>query len=142
MKTIFLFLFILFGFTSFSQEDSTIVASDSVVSFNTTNVYVINTTNRLIKVNNSYALIYRDLRSLRDIDTIRFKLAKVLDKFFETSFKSLEQGVCITGQNYRVSRNVISKNVIRVENMHDAYFLLTYDTVQKMQTAFHRSVKD
>jgi hypothetical protein len=142
MKTIFLFLFILVGFTSFSQEDSTIVVSDSVVSFDTTNVYVINTTNRLIKVNNSYALIYRDLRSLRDIDTIRFNSAKELDKFFETSFKSLEQGVSITGQNYRVSRNVISKNVIRVENMHDAYFLLTYDTVQKMQTAFHRSVKD
>lgn len=143
MKTVFLIALILIGFSASGQEDSTYVAPDTaVVAFDTVNVYVINSTNRLIKVNDSYALIYRDLRSIREIDTIRFSSAKELDKFFETSFKSLEKGIAITGQNYHVSRNVISKNIVRVENMKDAYFLLTYDTVEKMQTAFHRSVKE
>jgi len=132
MKSIFSALFFLIGFTTFSQEDSTVVVNDTL------DIYVINSTNRLIHTNTTFAFEYRDLKSLREIRTIRFASAKEVDQFFASCFRALEADVDVVSANYMVNRNMLSKNIARVHEKDGAYCLLTYDTLQKMQTAFDR----
>lgn len=132
MKSIFVALFMLVGFTSFSQEDSTTIVNDTL------DIYVINSTNRLIHTNTSFAIEYRDLKSLRDVRTIRFASEKEVDRFFANCFRAMEADVNIVSEHYTVNRNKLNKNLVRVHEKDGAYFLMSYDTVQKMQTAFER----
>lgn len=132
MKSIFVALFVLIGFSSFSQEDTTVVANDTL------DIYVINATNRLIHTNTTFAIEYRDLKTLRDIRTIRFDSVGDVDQFFASCFRAIEADVKVVSNDYTVNRNAVSKNVVRVHEQDGSYFLMTYDTLQKMQTAFDR----
>ncbi len=132
MKSLVIALFVLMGAPSFAQEDSTVVVADTI------DIYVINSTNRLMHAGNSFALEFRDLKSLKEIHSIQFASIKEVDKFFETCFRVLEQDVTIVGELYTVNRNKLSKNIVRIHDKEEAYFMLSYDTLQKMQTAFNR----
>lgn len=134
MKQLITAIILLFGFQSFAQEDSLSVAND------TTEVYVINNKNRVIKVgDDAYAFEFRDMTSINDIHTLHFESGAEFEKFLSTCFRSLEQGVTVVGEKYAINRNRLSKNLIRIDNKHDAYFMLSYDTVEKIQTAFNRT---
>ncbi|MDB2657430.1 hypothetical protein N9Y60_05165 [Crocinitomicaceae bacterium] len=43
---------------------------------------------------------------------------------------------------YIVNRNVLSRNVARIEHDDMAYFLLSYGTLEKMEKAFDRYVNE
>lgn len=122
MKTIILLSALFFCNLSFSQD--------------TSEVYVINKTNRLVSVNNTgYAFLYRDLKSLKEVRSFDFKNKHELLRFFELCQKALEQDQGTVTDNYNVSRNKLSKNVVRVNDKKGGYVLIKYATLQKMKTA-------
>lgn len=132
MKTFFFISFIFTSLSGFSQTDSTATSMDTL------DIYVINSTNRLVQIGSSYALLFRDLKSLREIHSINFQSSEEVNKFFATSFRSMEQDAIIIGEIYSVRRNKLSKNIIRVADKSDGYMLLSYDSLEKMQVAFNR----
>ena len=132
MRTFLLAAFLLLGFQNFAQTDTVIVSKDTV------NVYVISSTNRLIEIEGDYAIEYRDLKNLKNGRFLNFDSAKDLEKFFDSCFRSLEKGTEIASVNYTLSRNKISKNVVRVQGKEKSYFMLSYETLEKMKTAYER----
>jgi hypothetical protein len=125
MKNLLIVLALLFTTNLIAQSD-------------TSDVYVINNTNRLVKVGGeSYALIYRDLKSLKQIRSFHFDDSKELDRFFELCQKALEKDQGTVTANYNVSRNKLSKNVVRVNDKQGGYMLLKYSTLQHMKTALN-----
>ncbi|MCR9171593.1 MAG: hypothetical protein NXI10_03815 [bacterium] len=136
MKTYFFLFFLLIGGISFGQTDSTVVTED------TSNIYVINNTNRLIQVGDDYSIEFRDLKRLTEVHYIRFEDEQAVRKFFSDCYKVLEQNTTIATELYIVNRNVLSRNVARIEHDDLAYFLLAYGTLEKMEKAFDRYVKE
>lgn len=132
MKRILLAAFLLLGFQNFAQTDTVIVTSDTV------DVYVISSTNRLVEIEGDYAIEYRDLKNLKNGSYLHFDSGKDLEKFFASCFRSLEKGIEIASVNYTLSRNKLSKNVVRVQGKEKSYFMLKYDTLEKMKTAYER----
>lgn len=125
MKTILASLLLIVSFNGFSQD--------------TTDVYVINNTNRLVSIDgNSYAFIYRDLKSLKQIRSFHFSSKTELDKFFNLCQKALDQDQGTITASYNVSRNRISKNVVRINDKNDGYVLLKYDTLDHMRKAANK----
>lgn len=125
MKSLLTTLCLLLSISSFAQD--------------TTDIYVINNTNRLVAIDtDSYSFIYRDLKSLKQIRSFHFEAKKDLVKFFDLCLKALEkdQGT-ITG-SYNVSRNKLSKNVVRVNDKNGGYVLIKYDTLEHMRKAADR----
>lgn len=135
MKSIFLFASLLLCGFSFAQTDSTLVIED------TTNIYVINSTNRLIQVGNNYSIEFRDLKTLNEVHYIRLDSKADVEKFFATCYRVLDQNKKVVGQHYTINRNVLSKNVVRIEHKDEAYFMLAYGTIEKMEKAFTRYAK-
>ena len=126
MKLILSTLFVLVQLAAFSQD--------------TTDIYVINKTNRLIKIDDAaYAFVYRDLKSLKEIRSFNFENKTALDKFFRLCQKALDvdQGT-VTG-HYNVSRNRLSKNVVRVNDKNGGYTLIKYTTLDHMRKALENS---
>ena len=133
MKQLITAIFLLVGFQIIAQEDSLSVHID------TSEVYVINNTNRVIKIgDNAYAFEFRDVTSINDVHTLHFDSADEFEKFLSTCYRSLEQGVTVVGEKYAINRNRLSKKLIRIDNKDDAYFMLSYDTVEKIETAYER----
>lgn len=127
MKLTLLLLLLLSGFT-YAQD--------------TTDIYVINNTNRFVAIdhegNTSYAIVYRDLRSIKEMHTIHFENKANAHVFFEHCMIALEQDKIVENKRYSINRNALSKNVIRVEDEDEGYFMLKYSTVERMRTAFER----
>jgi hypothetical protein len=117
---------------SFAQSDSTVVSED------TSDIYVINNTNRLIQVGDDYSIEFRDLKRLREVHYIRFENVGEVRKFFSDCYKVLDQNTTIANSLYILNRNVLSRNVVRIEHDDLAYFLLAYGTLEKMEKAFNR----
>jgi hypothetical protein len=105
----------------------------------TTDVYVINSTNRLVAIDSdSYALIYRDLKSIKEIRSFHFESSADLEKFFELCQKALDLDQGTITDQYNVSRNTISKNVVRINDKKGGYILLKYSTLDHMRKAFEK----
>jgi len=136
MKSLFLLIFLSFGSLTFAQSDSTTVIED------TSDIYVINNTNRLIQVGDDYSIEFRDLKRLTEVHYIRFESQADVSKFFADCYKVLDQNTTISNQLYTVNRNVLSKNVVRVQHHDLAYFLLSYGTIENMEKAFERFLKE
>lgn len=132
MKFFVIALFTLLGTSSFAQEDSSVVIHDTL------DIYVINSTNRLMHIDDGFALEFRDLKTLKEIHSINFSTEQEVDKFFETCFRVLEKDVTVVGELYSINRNKLSKNIVRIHNKEEAYFMLSYDTIEKMQKAYNR----
>lgn len=132
MKSLILLLFLAFGGFAFSQTDSTVVTED------TSDIYVINSTNRLIQVGDNFSIEFRDLKRLTEVHYIRFDDAAEVRKFFSDCYKVLDQNTTLATKKYIVNRNMLSKNVVRIQHDDLAYFLLAYGTLEKMEKAFDR----
>ena len=132
MKSHLLLLFLALSTFSFGQSDSTVVTED------TTDIYVINSTNRLIQVGDDYSIEFRDLKRLTEVHYIRFDTEGEVRKFFSDCYKVLDQNTTIATRLYIVNRNVLSRNVVRIEHDDLAYFMLAYGTLEKMEKAFDR----
>jgi hypothetical protein len=132
MKSHILLLFLLISTFSFCQSDSVSVAED------TSNIYVINSTNRLIKVGDDYSIEFRDLKRLTEVHYIRFDNKEEVQKFFTDCYKVLDQDATISNSLYTLNRNMLSRNVVRIAHDDEAYFLLAYGTLEKMEKAFDR----
>jgi len=136
MKSLLLFFSLALSIVSFGQSDSTAVLED------TSDIYVINNTNRLIHVGDDYSIEFRDLKRLTEVHYIRFDDAGEVRKFFSDCYKVLDQNTTIANSLYIVNRNVLSKNVVRIEHDDLAYFLLAYGTLEKMEKAFDRYINE
>lgn len=142
MKSLLSILLLCAASLSFGQTDSTLVTSDTLIVQDTTDIYVINSTNRMIAVDNSFAIEFRDLKKITEIGTIHFDSVKEVEQFFATCYRVLEQDVKVVGTLYTVSRNKLSKNVVRVDGQSETgYFFLSYDSVEKMEKAFYRTIQ-
>jgi hypothetical protein len=105
----------------------------------TTDIYVINKTNRLVAMQtDSYAFIYRDLKSLKQIQSFDFETKADLLKFFKLCQKALDKDQTTITADYNVSRNRLSKNVVRIQNKEGGYVLLSYTTLDHMRSALER----
>jgi hypothetical protein len=105
----------------------------------TTDIYVINKTNRLLAIEtDSYAFIYRDLKSLKQIQSFDFETKADLLKFFKLCQKALDKDQATITADYNVSRNRLSKNVVRIQNKEGGYVLLSYTTLDHMRSALER----
>lgn len=125
MKALFTTLFIFLFITCFGQD--------------TTDIYVINKTNRLVAIDSdSYSFIYRDLKSVKEIRSFHFESKVELDKFFELCQKALDKDQGTVTSEYNVSRNKLSKNVVRVNNKIGGYVLIKYSTLDHMRKAVER----
>ena len=125
MKALFTALFLLTSGFGFGQD--------------TTDIYVINKTNRLVAIQpDSYAFIYRDLKSLKQVRSIDFESDTDLLKFFKLCQKALDKDQGTVTAAYNVSRNRLSKNVVRIQDKDDGYVLLSYSTLDHMRKAFER----
>jgi hypothetical protein len=132
MKSLLLLACLLFGSFSYAQTDSTVLTED------TTDIYVINSTNRLVQVGDRFLIEFRDLKSLKELHYIQLDSKAGVDKFFATCYRVLDQNIKIMGQHYSINRNMVSKNVVRIEHHDQAYFMLAYGTIEKMEKAFQR----
>lgn len=126
MKSLFTTICLLLSISSFGQD--------------TTDIYVINKTNRLVSVGSeSYSFIYRDLKSLKQIRSFHFESKKDLFKFFNLCQKALEKDQGTITDDYNVSRNKLSKNVVRVNDKNGGYVLIKYVTLEHMRKAVEGS---
>ncbi len=89
-----------------------------------------------------YSIEFRDLKRLTEVHYIRFETEGEVRKFFGDCFKVLDQNTTIATKLYIVNRNVLSRNVARIEHDDMAYFLLSYGTLEKMEKAFDRYVNE
>lgn len=125
MKALFTTLCLLVSLFGFSQD--------------TTDIYVINKTNRLVAIQpDSYAFIYRDLKSLKQIRSFNFETKADLLAFFKLCQKALDKDQGTITSDYNVSRNRLSKNVVRIQDKNDGYVLLSYSTLDHMRSALER----
>lgn len=127
-------LFILFGFSiSYSNAQE---ATDTVL----TTIYEISGNNRLttIEVNQdtTFAYYYRDLKHLGEIRSINFKTKEDVKKLIDLCYKALEQDKTFVTDNYNISRNKLSKTVIRINDKRDGYSLITEKDLHLMENAF------
>lgn len=116
------------------------LVSTSAIGQDTTNVYVINNTNRLIRISsdgvNNYAVEYRNLKKLNETAAIQLGRKEGVYKFFETCEKVLNTDTRIIGEYYNVNRNKIDKNTVKVDNKAaGAYFLVKRETLDNMRSA-------
>jgi len=122
MKALLTVLLLLVSLISYSQD--------------TTDIYVINKTNRLVAIDSdSYSFIYRDLKSVKQIRSFHFKSMTELEKFFNLCQKALDKDQGTVTSEYNVSRNKLSKNVVRVNDKNGGYVLLKYSTLEHMRKA-------
>lgn len=125
MKALFTALCLLVSVFGFSQD--------------TTDIYVINKTNRLVAIqSDSYAFIYRDLKSLKQIRSFNFETKADLLAFFKLCQKALDKDQGTITSGYNVSRNRLSKNIVRIQDKKDGYVLLSYTTLDHMRSALER----
>ena len=125
MKFLFTSIFFLVSIFCFSQD--------------TTDIYVINKTNRLVSIQpDSYAFIYRDLKSLKQIRSFDFETKADLLKLFMLCQKALDKDQGTITSDYNVSRNKLSKNVVRIQDKKGSYVLLSYTTLNHMRNALTR----
>lgn len=129
MNRLLLAFILLTGFSVFGQD--------------TTEVYVINNTNRLIRIaegnQNNYVIEYRNLKKLNQTVSISLGKKDAVYKFFDTCEKVLNTDTRIIGENYNVSRNKIDKNTVKVDNkVEGAYFLVKRETLENMRSALDK----
>ena len=140
MKMYITLSLILVSLSGFSQETLDSTAVIEPITVDTVDLYVINSTNRLIALPNEgltkYAYQYRDLKYLRTMRELKFQNAEAMEKFFGICDKALATDKTLITQGYNISRNRLNKNVIRLNNKENGYTLLKRETLEFMKTEF------
>lgn len=138
MKNYISLLLILLTFGAFAQESDSLKLNAA----DTTEIYVINSTTRFVALpnegNTKYSFFYRDLKYIKTIRELKFQSAEDVNKFFDICEKALETDKTYITSGYNVSRNRLSKNVLRLNNKDGGYYLLKYDSLEKMRKAFNK----
>lgn len=138
MKNYITLLLIFCALSVSAQEADSI----TVNAADTADIYVINSTTRFVALpdegNTKYSFFYRDLKYLKTIRELKFQSAEDANKFFDTCEKALETDKTFITHGYNVSRNRLSKNVLRLNNKEGGYYLLKYDSLEKMRKAFNK----
>lgn len=133
MKAILILLLVGIGFNSMSQSD-------------TTEIYVINNTNRLVQITQGeavkYSFFYRDLKFVKTIRELEFDNKEEVEKFFEQAIKVLDTDTGVMGAKYNLSRNQMSKNTLKLRNKEDGYTMINRDTLENMMDAFNRNISN
>jgi hypothetical protein len=130
---------ILFTFIVLIFSCHCTIAQDSPDTTLTT-IYQVTVNNRLTTVESNggmtYAFYYRDLKHISEIRSIEFKKPKDVSRFFELCYAALDEDKTTITQYYNVSRNRISKYVVRINDKNEGYFLLTEKDLRLMENAF------
>ena len=109
----------------------------------TVDLYVINNTTRFVALpdegSTKYSFFYRDLKYLKIIRELKFQSGSDVERFFNTCDKALETDKTFITQGYNVSRNRLSKNILRLNNKEGGYFLLKSASLEKMKSTFQKS---
>lgn len=140
MKYTVLLTSLFISVLSFGQaKDSLAVASADTVE-----LYVINKTNKFVGLpdegSGKYSFFYRDLKYIKEIRELKFNSKEEVTKFFETCEKAMNTDKTYITQGYNVSRNKLSKNVLRLNNKDGGYYLLKEATLDNMKKAFENSL--
>ena len=112
-------------------------------SQDTTDVYVLSSSNRLIQIKKdaqiSYSLEYRNLKKLNETVSIDFGKKENVYKFFETCEHVLNTDTRVVGERYNIGRNKIDKNTVKVDNKKGgAYCLIKRETLENMRSAMDK----
>ena len=107
-------------------------------SQDTTNLYVINNTNRLTQIGDSYSFFYRDLKNVKIIRELKFATKVELDEFFEKAYSVLDTDVALITQGYNLMRNKMNKNVLKIRNKELGYVYIKRGTLDNMKTAANK----
>ncbi len=136
MKNYIVLLIMVVSFGATAQESNNLKTNEA----DTVDLYVINSTTRFIALpdegSTKYSFFYRDLKYLKTIRELKFQSAEDVQKFFNTCDKALETDKTFVTQGYNVSRNRLSKNVLRLNNKEGGYYLLKYSSLEKMKSTF------
>lgn len=120
-----------------------LISSITLYAQDTTDVYVLSSSNRLIQIKKetqiSYVLEYRNLKKLKETVSIDFGKKENVYKFFETCEHVLNTDTRIVGERYNIGRNKIDKNTVKVDNKKGgAYCLIKRDTLENMRSAMDK----
>lgn len=124
MRKLTTLLFILIGFATMAQD--------------TTDVYVINNTNRLAQIGDSYSFFYRDLKYVKEIRELKFDDQTDFVEFVEKAYKVLDKNIELIAKGYSLKRNAMSKNVLKIRNKDGGYVLIKRGTLDNMKEAIER----
>lgn len=98
------------------------------------NLYVINETNRLMKVGDSYVFEYRDLKFIKKhIRSLKFDSKEEILGFFDKAENTLNTDQGVLNEKYSMYRHKLNKNTVRINNKDGGYVLLTRETLENMR---------
>lgn len=142
MKNYIVLLILSVAFGVSAQESDNVKMNEA----DTVDLYVINNTTRFIALpdegSTKYAFFYRDLKYLKTVRELKFQSAEDVQKFFNTCDKALETDKTFVTQGYNVSRNRLSKNVLRLNNKDGGYYLLKFNSLEKMKSTFKKYTEE
>ena len=134
---VLLILSVAFGLSAQESDNFKMNEADTV------DLYVINNTTRFVALpdegSTKYSFFYRDLKYLKIIRELKFQSGSDVERFFNTCDKALETDKTFITQGYNVSRNRLSKNILRLNNKEGGYFLLKSASLEKMKSTFQKS---
>lgn len=125
MKNFIALLFVLSSVLSYAQD--------------TTEIYVINKTNRFTKIGDSYSFFYRDMKYVKEIRELKFDSKDDALAFFEKAYKVLDTDVDLITKGYNLMRNNLSKNVLKLRNKDGGYFLIKRSSLDHMKEAVEKN---
>ena len=119
---------------------TTIILFVAIFSFSqdTTDVYVINKTNKLAQIGDAYSFFYRDLKYVKEIRELKFESKEDMLSFFEKGYKVLDKDISLVARGYSLMRNKMSKNVLKIRNKDGGYVLIKRSTIDNMKEAVER----
>lgn len=139
MKNYIVLLILSVAFGVSAQESDNFKMNEA----DTVDLYVINNTTRFVALpdegSTKYSFFYRDLKYLKIIRELKFQSGSDVERFFNTCDKALETDKTFITQGYNVSRNRLSKNILRLNNKEGGYFLLKSASLEKMKSTFQKS---
>ena len=125
MRNIIAFALAFISLTSFGQD--------------TTEIYVINKTNKLTKIDDTYSFFYRDMKFMKEIRELKFDSKEDALAFFEKAYKVLDTDVDLFTKGYNLMRNNLSKNVLKLRNKDGGYFLIKRSSLDHMKSAVEKN---
>ena len=132
MKKLILITFAFLGLSASAQD--------------TTDIYVINNTNRLVEITKmditSYSFFYRDLKYVKTIRELSFDNNEELEKFFDQAEKVLATDVGVMTAKYNLSRNKLSKTTLKLRNKEDGYVMISRETLEIMRSEYQKSLNN
>lgn len=143
MRKILVILLTVSSFIAHSQDSTDTVVNE--LAYDTTDLYVISNSSRFVELSgqgkSKYAFYYRDLKYVKEIRELKFYSVDEAIKFFNICQKALDTDKTYITKGYNISRNRISKNVLRLNNKDGGYTLMKRSTYEHIRDAFERTLE-